>query len=73
MGVYKLPDEKFLSKEHDLIKAAVPSADEEAMQFQKLLPNYGAAFELEGHNHLSIDHYLAFKMNPDRFQEISQT
>jgi len=33
MGVYKLPDEKFLSTEHDLIKAAVPSADEEAMQF----------------------------------------
>jgi hypothetical protein len=28
-----LPDEKFLSAEHDLIKAALPSADEEAMQF----------------------------------------
>ena len=73
MRIYKLPDARFLSAEHNLIKQAQPSADEEALKFQKLITNYDASFELEGLNHHSIDHYLAYKMNPDRFQEIMQT
>ncbi len=67
-GIYKLPDGKFLSNEHNLIKDnEVKSGDE------MLLPSYETAFELENLIHYSIDHYIAFKMNQEKYPEISQS
>jgi hypothetical protein len=66
--IYKIPDSKFISNEHNLIK-------KEQEEQPNLLSVYGegdssSIFELEGHVHQSIDHYLVFKMNPESYQEM---